>query len=184
MFKDYSFWAIQVIMVALRKAGQRGAVALEIDDLLVAIIVADQGGAAQAIFDEPSQGARSTPLNPPRRFLAPEVAGDLLAQIESLRTKSEPIANNPELPISEGLKRTLSAASSLREEMHRKKVEPLHLLAAALEDESSTAAQIFYRAGVTRDSVLKALKEEAAFRERPLIAAGTRDTAAVPAYSS
>lgn len=183
MFKDYSFPALQVIMVALRKAGQRGAVALEIDDLLVALIVADQGGAPIEIFDQPGRDASPAGLNPPRRFLVPEIAGKLLAQIESLGTKSEPIANNPELPISERLKRTLSAASSLREELHRKKVEPLHLLAAALEDDSNQAVQAFTEAGITRESVLEALKEEAAFREKPLIAVGTKDTVAVPLYS-
>ena len=64
-----------------------------------------------------------------------------------------------DIPMSAGVKVAFGAAARLRDELKHGEIEPLHLLAAILEDESSRGAQIFREAGITREKVIQFLRE-------------------------
>jgi len=161
MFRDYSFRAVQVLMIARRKAGERGADALEVEDLLVGLIIEDQGGLMKELFGhpEPPVGSLDVGSRPQRSFLPPDLASDLLARVQALCTRSQPVPNDSDLPVSDSVQRIFTLAASLRDELEQTYVEPLHLLAAILEDESSRGTKVFREAGITRETVIQFLQD-------------------------
>ena len=171
MFANYSTRARQIVFLARLKAGQRGAPELEIEDLLAAFIIEDQGGLHEAVsdfhgFPEPAPHVDPSPR---RSYLPTQLARDLLERVGSLSALSEPVSAASDMPISDAVKRAFASASRLRDELKQNRVEPLHLLAAIAEDDSSRAAQALREAGITREEVLKALPRTAAAPEdRPL----------------
>ena len=86
MFRDYSFRAVQVLMLARRKAGERGADALEVEDLLVGLIIEDHGGLMKELFGHPKPPGDTAEIGPrpQRSFLPPDLASDLLARVQAL----------------------------------------------------------------------------------------------------
>jgi len=162
MFEKYSDRARQVIFLARMKAGQRGAASIEVNDLLAAIVIEDQGDFRKAV----SEGRDSRDViirgdpSEPSRFLPSTFARELLGRLESENCTSSPIPNSEEMALSDGFKHTLVRAAVLCEEMRQNQVEPMHLLAAILEDDSSQAAQFFRYAGITRENVLAYLRGE------------------------
>ena len=179
MFELFSQRARQVIFIARLKAGQRGAKTIEIEDLIVGFVTEDQGGFYKAFSDLLSQGGPVTAAapHPERSFLPPDLASDLLARVQTLRTQAQPIPKQSDLPLSEGAKGILRLANSLRDELKQTYVQPLHLLAAILGDESNRGAEILRQAGITRDQILKFIQKEpepepAKFEERPPTSVG------------
>jgi hypothetical protein len=160
MFEVYSERANQVIFVARLKAGHRGADMLDVDDILVALIMEDQmmGKPVSELLGRPY--IHGFPFTAHRPFFSPDVASDLLRRIEELLSRSKSVAQSAEMPISPGVKHIFDGASDLLDRSQRSKVEPLHLLAAALTDESSKGASILQQAGITREKVLEAIRGE------------------------
>lgn len=160
MFEVYSERANQVIFVARLKAGHRGADMLDVDDILVAFIIEDQMMEKRLLelLDRPD--IHGFPFKAHRPFFSPDVASDLLRRIEELLSRSQSIAQSAEMPISPGVRRIFYGASDLLDRSQRSKVEPLHLLAAALTDKSSKGAPILQQAGITREKVLEAIRGE------------------------
>jgi len=152
-----------VLFLARLEAGQRGADAVEIEDLTVALIVEDQGGFLKGVSALPAHrntAAQADPW-PHRPFLPPDLASDLLARVEALCPRSQPVWAASDMPVSEGVKRAFAEAADLRDKLRQSRVEPLHLLAAIARDEPSRAAQILTEAGVTREKLVNAIREEA-----------------------
>ncbi len=181
MFENYSLQARRVIFLARLKAGQRGASAIEIDDLVVALIIEDQGGFAEEISTAHPKPAGHVALSH-HPFLSPDLARDLLTRVEALCERAQSIPNASDMPISEGVKRAFDESARLRDHLRQPYVEPLHLLAAVLEEESNKAVQILREAGITHESVLKALQEKprAIFQE---VAKDAVIVAGPPVYS-
>jgi len=161
VFELFSQRARQVIFLARLKAGQRGAQTIEIEDLLAGYIIEDRGEFEKAISDLFPNGnpVKQVGARSHRSFLSPDLASDLLASLQALCTQSHPVPNQSDLPLSNGANGILRLANSLREELKQTSVEPLHFLAAILEDESSRGAQIFREAGITREKVIQFLRE-------------------------
>lgn len=161
LFDEYSRRARSVIFLARTGAGQRGAGAIEIGDLLMALLSEDQGQTRNRIFgpsatSSPTAGVGPWPHAP---VLASELAKGLQDAVESLLSRSRPAPKSQEMPVSPAVHRVLETACDLRVELGEDRVQPVHLLAAAVEDGSDACAELFRRAGVTRRSVLHADKE-------------------------
>jgi ATP-dependent Clp protease ATP-binding subunit ClpA len=61
------------------------------------------------------------------------------------------------MTMSPGLQHTLDSATALARELHHTQVQPLHLVAAILAEESSTLAEILREAGISKEAVIQAL---------------------------
>lgn len=81
-------------------------------------------------------------------------AEDLLANIEGLFPQSEPVALNAEIPLSPSLERVLDSAKTLQARLQHREIEPLHLLAAILKEESSQGVKLLRDSGITQEKVL------------------------------
>lgn len=132
---------------------------LEAEDLLRALIIERE--VMDAFFGLSRNRPPSTILN------LSQITDDLLASVEALSARSEPLPRGSEMPLSESIKQVFKEAKRLQEELQQRSVEPLHLLAAVLADQSSKAVQISQQAGITREGVLKILRERA--NVQPLI---------------
>jgi hypothetical protein len=160
MFDFYSEHARQVLFVARAESGARGAEMLDVDDLLVSLIMEDQGIRSQAIPEitnapDPSQ----PPLEPHTAFLPAEVAVKLLAEIQDVLPRRQSIPNSTDMPISPPLSLVLGGANDLQQKSQSKRVTPLHLLAAVLA--GSTKGVLSLReAGITQETVIEAIGKE------------------------
>jgi ATP-dependent Clp protease ATP-binding subunit ClpA len=162
MFEKFSQRARQVFFLARFTAGRRGAQAIELEDLLVSLMIEDQGRFEEAVSEGRRGGTpvvqpRTSPHNP---FLVPEVADELLARLQALSPRSQPLPTSVEMPLSQASKNALPRADSLCNEMHHGSIEPLHLLAAGLENPQNKAALIVREAGMTSEKVVAFLKGE------------------------
>jgi ATP-dependent Clp protease ATP-binding subunit ClpA len=148
-----------------RVAGRQGAAALEPEHLIEAFVLEDHGEkpkkvgvfGSNMVSDSDLQAYLQQPQGPNRLFLAPETAAEILSRLELASVKSEPIPDSLDMPISPALGRTLKSAMALKDELKQKSVEPLHLLAAELS-QNSNAAQILRDVGLTTEEVITAIK--------------------------
>lgn len=188
MLEDYSLRVHRALFLARLKAGQRGADAIELGDLLVALLIEDQGGFHKALADfhgRRNSTAQADPW-PHQPFLPSELANGLLAQVEALCTRSQPVPAASDMPLSEAVKRVFTASASLRDELKQTKVEPLHLLAAVANDQSSRGAEVLRQAGITREKIINAMQQEeaaASSKDRAATFEAAGAAAAPPVYS-
>jgi hypothetical protein len=156
MFEFYSEGARQVFFVARAESGARGAGMLDVDDLLISLIMEDQGIRSQAVPEvHPSQ----LPVQPHAAFLPAEVAVKLLAEIHDALPRRQPVLASADRPISPALSVILGAANDLQQKIQCKQVTPLHLLAAVLA--GSTKGVLSLReAGITQETVIDAIRKE------------------------
>jgi ATP-dependent Clp protease ATP-binding subunit ClpA len=148
-------------MLARLTAGQRGAEEVDAEDLLIALILEDQGQFPEALsklHNLPS-GVPEAGLRYHQPFFAPDLANELLAQMQALRPRAQPVPNDSDLPVSENVQRIFTIATNLRDALQQSSIEPLHLLLAALEDTSSQAAHMLRAVGITREDVLMAIQK-------------------------
>jgi Clp amino terminal domain, pathogenicity island component len=111
-----------------------------------------------------------------RAFLSAETAAAIQQRLEPLLPKANPLPHSVEMPLSEALKDLFAAATKLGEERRSESarpsriqvgrparpsriqvghVEPLHLLAAALSDETSATAEVLKQAGIAKETVIE-----------------------------
>ena len=160
MFEPYSERARRVIFLTRRRAGQRGAAALDIDHLVQALVLEDQGKFADEM-GEP-RGAfgeiATSVLRPSVPFFAPQTASAILVKLEQVLPQGKAIPDQEDMPISSALGRAFDDALTLKTELHHEQVEPLHLLAAALAEPSSQASEALLSLGITKEVVMNAMK--------------------------
>ena len=156
----FSISAMQTLFAARFKAGQRGANVIDVGDLLFGIVLEDQGMMENLLSN--MHGAQDSvhvlhfPSHSP--FFPPATASDILTRIESLLPPSEPYTHTVEVPLSPDLEHTFDGAKDVRNMFHHKQIEPLHLLAAVLSQESSQQIKPLREAGITREMVMERLK--------------------------
>lgn len=159
MFEKFSQRTRQVVFLARFKAGQRGAGAIGVEDFLVSLVIEDQGKFQQAVSgvwtdDTPLVQPKSFSQNP---FLASEIADELLPRLEAVSAHSQSLPTSTEMPLSQASKKALSRAESLCDQMQDTVIEPLHLLAAILENRKNKAAQVLRDAGITSERVINSM---------------------------
>jgi ATP-dependent Clp protease ATP-binding subunit ClpA len=166
MFERYSDRARQVIFISHRSAERRGGSYIEPEDLLHALIREDRGEFA-SILMEVFPGP-TAPLEQPtighRPFFDDDVAMDLLRELqedtpglsaEAGGGKLQPVPH-VDIPVSRSLAHVLGLVANARRN-DAKTIEPLHLLAAIVEDRDSRLAQLLADHGITRQKVKAAL---------------------------
>jgi ATP-dependent Clp protease ATP-binding subunit ClpA len=80
-----------------------------------------------------------------------------LTRIEALQTQSKSIDLSTEIPLSPVLERTFRSAKEFQAHFHDGQIEPLHLLAGILAEESSQCAKLLQEYGIRREKVLEQL---------------------------
>jgi ATP-dependent Clp protease ATP-binding subunit ClpC len=163
MFESFSQRARQIVFAARVKAGERGGESIDTADLLAGLILEDQGMLETTVLPKAGLGAatfakRSSPHTP---FFSSAQAQELLGSLEKLLPQSQPFATTVEIPLSLSVQRAFNSAEALQTSLQYSAVEPLHLLAAALAEESSPGVQLLHDAGVTEQKVLLALRGDA-----------------------
>jgi Clp amino terminal domain, pathogenicity island component len=114
-----------------------------------------------------------------RAFLSAETVAEIQQRLEPLLPKANPSPDSVDMPVAEALKDLFAAAIKLGEELpgeparpsriqagHPARpsriqvghVEPLHLLAAALSDETSATAEVLKQAAISKEAVIAAIK--------------------------
>jgi len=151
---------MQTLVAARFKAGQRGAHVIDMGDLLFGIVLEDQGMMEDLLSNmlgvQDSIRALRSPSHSP--FFPPAAAGSILTRIENLLPHSEPYAHTIDVPLSSDVERTFDGANNIRNIFHHKKIEPLHLLAAALSEESNQHTSLLREAGITTEIVMEKLR--------------------------
>jgi len=159
MIERFSLRSKQVLFLTRLKTGERGAPSLSVDDLIVSVIVEDQGKFLEAMSG-PQSGSPQMVLPAHKAFLDSATADNLLQKIEALQEHAPPKPMNVDMTVSDELQRVFQDATKLADESHRQEVEPLHLLAAAAADESANGAELLREAGITKAAVMKAFHGE------------------------
>ena len=156
----FSIRAMHTLFAARFKAGQRGANVIDVGDLLFGIVLEDQGmmGILLPNMHGTEDSIPELPSPPHSPFLPPATAGDIVTRIENLLPKSEPYTHAINVPLSADVERTFDEAENVRSMFHHKQIEPLHLLAAVLGQESNQHVKLLRETGITREIVMERLR--------------------------
>lgn len=155
LLEHFSDRSKMIILLTRMDTGRRGATALEPGDLLEAIINEDQGELAKRFVGSVT---RSGPIREPVPFFSGEVAAKVLLKLHNVLPQHEPIADSVDMPMSSTLEHILNVATTLAGQLQHNQVQPLHLVAAILAEQSSGPAEILKEAGISRDAVIQALR--------------------------
>jgi ATP-dependent Clp protease ATP-binding subunit ClpA len=180
MFEPFSERARRVVFFSRKVAGRRGASTIEAEHLIEALILEDQGDYAK-LFPEVSAPGTAVPVMrthrpffagetaPHRPFFTAETAAKIQRGLEILMpANAQRLPDSADMPVSETGQRVMLGAKELSEElrhepatpsrMQEAHVEPLHMLAAALSDDTSAVAEVLKQAGVTKEAVMTAIE--------------------------
>jgi len=159
MLDSFSVRARQIVFAARLKAGERGASLIDMDDFLVGIVLEDQGLLEQSVFSSifEGQGRLVNEALSHIPFFSAKVADDLLAHLKNILPQSQPMALTFEIPLSSSLERVFDSAKAVQAQFQHAEIEPLHLLAAMLNTDSSEGVRFLRRFGMTRERVLSTL---------------------------
>jgi len=159
-FNTFSLRAIQVVMAARYKAGQRGAKMIEVGDLVLGIVLEDNSmmGTLFSNIDEEQRTASVFPIPSHPPFFPAETASELLTGIQNLLPQFEPIATTIEVPLSLGIVHVFDGAKEMESMFHHKQIHPLHLLEAVLTQDLGTLGKLLQEVGITKELVVERLR--------------------------
>jgi hypothetical protein len=168
MFEDFSERARRIVFFSRKVAGERGAAAIGVEDLMQALVLDDQADYAKVFPESAVPGAARMALPAHRPFFTTEVVAEIQQRLDPLLPKANPLPDSVDMPLSEALKELFATAIKLGEELRGEpatplriqvgRVEPLHLLAAALSDDASVTAEVLQQAGIAKEAVIAAIK--------------------------
>jgi ATP-dependent Clp protease ATP-binding subunit ClpA len=159
MFGSFSMRARQVVFVARFKAGERGARTIEVDDLLAALVLEDQGMSEKIFSSSLGDGGTFVNRAPSHLpFFSPETAEHLLARIKDILPHSDSLGLTEEIPLSPALENIFGSAIAIQTQFQRSQIEPLLLLAAIVTQPSSELTELLNEFGTTQESVLAKLR--------------------------
>jgi ATP-dependent Clp protease ATP-binding subunit ClpA len=159
VFDHYSKGALRVIFAARYKAGERGSDAIDVGDLVVGLVLEDQGKMGEVLSLPSPSGVAIDGLDAHAPFIQPEAATRLLLSVENNLTHSRTVPTSVDLPLSVELQAVFTFAEELRTELVHERMEPLHLLAGVFQEKSGVFSDQFREAGITQDSVIAKLRE-------------------------
>jgi ATP-dependent Clp protease ATP-binding subunit ClpA len=142
------------------KAGERGANLIEVEDFLYGLVLEDQGMLGENVFSKLHDGLGTLRNNAPShfQFFSQEVAKRLVTRIEILLPQLKPVDLSTKLALSPALERAFGSAKDFQAQFNHSKIEPLHLLAAILTEESSQGVRLLQEFGITQQKVLEQLR--------------------------
>jgi hypothetical protein len=180
MFEDFSERARRIVFFSRKVAGERGAAAIGVEDLTQALVLEDQADYAKVFPESAVPGTARMALPTHRPFFTTGIAAEIQRRLEPLMpSNAKPLPSSVDMPVSDALAELFATAIKLGEELRGEParpsriqmgrparpsriqvghVEPLHLLAAALSDETSATAEVLKRAGITKEAVIAAIK--------------------------
>jgi ATP-dependent Clp protease ATP-binding subunit ClpA len=167
MLDSFSPRARQIVFAARFKAGERGATKIETDDFLVSLLLEDQGMLERTVFRKlEGEGTlvNQAPSHTP--FFSSVLAQDLLVKLEKSLPQSQPVAPTTEMPLSASLERVFKVAEGLQVRLKQNQIEPLHLLAAAMEEKSDQGVKLLQDSGIAPEKVLLAISKGLASSKR------------------
>ena len=160
VFEVFSMRARQIVFAARLKAGERGANLIDIEDFLLGLVLEDQGMLGESLFLKLYDGL-GTPVNKTQShipFFPKEKADNLVTRIEALLPKTEPVGLSTEIALSSALQRAFGSAIGFQAQFRHDQIEPLHLLAGLLTEESSHCIRLLQEVGITQEKVLDQLR--------------------------
>ena len=152
ILRHFSPRAGRVLGLARVRAGRRGAGVVDLNDLIAAIVLEDQGRLESEFGGAGEVKVRNPKTSPP--VLTVEQASVILARSESGKV-GDVVSAEEGLPPSHDMARVLTAAFTLMNYTNQQHIHPLHLLIAALDDPNQTAT--LRNAGVARDLLIAAV---------------------------
>jgi hypothetical protein len=169
MFEDFSERARRIIFFSRILAGRRGGPRIEAEHLIEALILEDQAEYPKMFLEGSAPHTARMALPAHRPFFAAEVAAEIRRGLEPLMfSTAKALPTSLDMPVSDAALRVLRGAKELRQELrgepatpspiHVGDVEPLHLLAAALSDATFATAEVLKRVGLTKETVIAAIK--------------------------
>ena len=159
MFGNFSTRSKQIVFAARFNAGERGADMIDTDDLLAGVILEDQAPVESLLFSlVKGQGRAFNKVEPREPFFSASAAENLLADLKKKLPRSGAVPLVEELPMSASLHRVFDSAEAFRAQFRSNHVEPLHLLAAILKENSGEGPRLLERWEITELQVLSALK--------------------------
>lgn len=159
MFEAFSQRARQVVFAARFKAGERGAEAIGVDDLLLGLLIEDQGMLGDMLSKVYERHGTLPNTAPTRAPLFPsETATKLLTKLNDASRQSQTIGLSTEMSVSSPLERAFDTAKVYQAQFHHSQIEPVHLLAAILTEESSQGVKLLQEFGITQEVVLHKLR--------------------------
>ena len=159
MFDVFSMRARQIVFAARLKAGERGASVMDVEDLLLGLMLEDQGEPMENLISKlhDGLGAPFSMAQSHSSFFPEEKAKNLAIRIAALTPQMQPIGISTELPLSSALKQIFDSAKDFQTQLHHDQIEPLHLLAASVVAEPSQCAKLLQEHGITQKMVLDQL---------------------------
>ena len=156
MIDAFSMRAKQIVFAARFSAGERGANVINVEDFLLGLVLEDQGMLEKNLFSKLDDGHGTFLSMAPSHlpFFSQEEAKNLVT-IEALQAQSKPIGLSAEIPLSPALERAFGSAKDFQITFHHSQIEPLHLLAGILTEESSQSVKLLQEFGITREKVLQ-----------------------------
>jgi ATP-dependent Clp protease ATP-binding subunit ClpA len=121
------------------------------------IINEDQGEPARRFVGAVT---RFGAIREPEPFFSADVASKALLRLHAFLPQHEPVAESVDITMSPSLQHILNAATTLAGKLQHSQVQPLHLVAAILAEESSGPAEILKEAGISREAVIQALRSQ------------------------
>jgi hypothetical protein len=158
MFDLYSMRALRVIFAARYKAGERGSGTIDVGDLVVGLVLEDQGKMGDVLSLQSPSDVVIDGLDAHLPFIQPEAAARLLLTVENNLTHSTTVSTSVDLPLSVELQAVFKFAEELRKELVHERLEPLHLLAGVFQEKSGVFSDQFREAGITQDLVIAKLR--------------------------
>jgi ATP-dependent Clp protease ATP-binding subunit ClpA len=160
MLVAFSMRAKQIVFAARLKAGERGANLIDAEDFLLGMVLEDQGMVEEILFSKLHDGQGTLLNQAPSHipFFSQQEAKSLVTGIEALQTQSKPVDLSTEIPLSPALERAFGLAKDFQVHFHHSQIEPLHLLAAIMTEESSQCVKLLEEFGITREKVLDQLR--------------------------
>ena len=143
MFDDFSSRSKQIVFAARFKAGERGATTIDTDDFLLGLVLEDRELLVKKVFFHVLEGEgtfvdRGQPHVP---FISAELAEVLLTNLEENLLHSQPVPLTTDIPLSASLERIFDSAKAIRARLRHNRVEPLHLLATILKEDSGEGSE-------------------------------------------
>jgi ATP-dependent Clp protease ATP-binding subunit ClpA len=162
-FANYSQEARRILFMARVEAGWLGGPIIDVDHLLAGIVLQDQNDVAGVLLrlgERKEAGNESRPtMGTAAFFFSAEVAALVLESVEEAGRLTA-VPKDDAVPLSDDLKRVLTAADHLALELHHTQLKPLHLLVAALDAPSSRGAEVLRKRGITRQTVMEELRDK------------------------
>lgn len=163
MFEQYSDRAMRVVSIARLKARQNGSLTLDVSHLLIGVLVEDQGGhLGKELAGIPVNGnhvttCRSLTSKVNQPFFLSTTARRLFRKLEEQSVRRDSIPATACLPLSSAAKGILQTANWIKERFGHQEITPLHVLAAALLRDGSSAT-LFREAGIRAEDVLEVIR--------------------------